>query len=71
MTFDEIKASTKDVLVPQDVAEVLGVNPQSIRNQAQYDPHSLGFNVAVVGTRTIIPRIPFIQFMERWKGERI
>ena len=71
MTLDEIKASDKEMLVPNDVASVLGVNPQSIRIQAQHDPYSLGFNVSVIGTRTLIPREPFIQFMSKWKGERI
>lgn len=71
MTLDEIKASDKEMLVPNDIAGVLGVNPQSIRIQAQNDPYSLGFNVSVIGTRTLIPREPFIQFMSKWKGERI
>ncbi len=71
MTLDEIKASDKEMLVPNDIASVLGVNPQSIRIQAQHDPYSLGFNVSVIGTRTLIPREPFIQFMSKWKGERI
>lgn len=71
MTLDEIRASDKDMLVPNDIAGVLGVNPQSIRTQAQHDPYSLGFNVTVVGTRTLIPREPFIQFMTNWKGAQV
>jgi hypothetical protein len=61
MTLDEIRNSTKDVLTPADIAPVLGVNPQSIRAA---DPVDLGFPVIKLGTRTLIPRKPFLAFME-------
>lgn len=64
MTLDEIKASGKDYLVPTDIAPVLGCSPYKITVQARNDPHSLGFPVSVIGTRTKIPRKPFIIFME-------
>ena len=63
MTLDEIRASDKPVLTPKEVAPVLGVNPQSIR---EADPGDLGFPVIKVGTRTLIPRLPFLAVM----GER-
>lgn len=64
MTLKEIRDSDKSLLTPDEVAEALGVNPQSIRNQAQSDPIKLGFPVIVAGTRTLIPRMAFLYFME-------
>ena len=64
MTLDEIKKSDKPVLTPADVAGVLGCDPNKIRVTARQRPELLGFPVCVVGTRTKIPRLPFIQFLE-------
>ena len=61
MTLDEIRSSDKAVLTPAEIAPVLGVNPQSIRAA---DPVDLGFPVTKIGTRTLIPRKPFLQFVE-------
>lgn len=61
MTLSEIRASDKAVLTPAEVAPVLGVSPQSIRAA---DPCDLGFPVCRVGTRTLIPRKPFLAFVE-------
>lgn len=71
MTFEEIKASDKAMLTPADVAGVLGCNPHYIRLQAQEDPTKLGFNVIVIGTRTRIPRIPFIQYLTEHVGVEV
>ena len=65
MTLAEIRASDKAVLTPADVAPVLGVNPQSIRAA---DPVDLGFPVTKIGTRTLIPRKPFLAFVEGSNG---
>jgi len=64
MTLDEIRNSTKEVLTPAEVAEVLGCDPQDIRVQARMAPERLGFNVAVIGTRVKVPRLAFIRWME-------
>ena len=61
MTLDEIRTSDKAVLTPAEIAPVLGVNPQSIRAA---DPVDLGFPVTKIGTLTLIPRKPFLQFVE-------
>lgn len=63
MTLDEIRASKADFLTPNDVAGVLGCAPQCIRQEARKNPKALGFPVTVIGTRTRIPRIPFIQYV--------
>ena len=67
MTLDEIRNSTKEVLTPSEVAEVLGCDPQDVRVAARQRPDLLGFNVAVIGTRVKVPRLAFIRWME---GER-
>lgn len=64
MTLQQIRDSDKQLLTPDEVAGALGMNPQSIRSQAQADPIKLGFPVIVVGTRTLIPRMAFLYFLE-------
>ena len=63
MTLDEIRNSTKEVLTPGDIAEVLGCDAQDIRWQARTAPERLGFPVIIVKTRTKIPRVPFLRYM--------
>lgn len=64
MTFEEIKASDKDFLYADDVQNVIGVKPNTLREQAHKDPSKLGFPVMVCGTRVRIPRKAFIKFVE-------
>lgn len=64
MTLEEIKASDKMMLVPKDVADVLGVMPYSINVQAKADIGKLGFNASLIGTRVLIPRKAFIRWIE-------
>jgi len=63
MTLDEIRASDKPMLTPAEVAEVLKADPQDVRLTARLHPERLGFPVCVIGTRTKIPRVPFLRFM--------
>lgn len=64
MTIDQIRESDKTMLTPADVADVLKCDPQSIRIAAKQRPELLGFNVTVIGSRTLIPRKPFLMFIE-------
>ena len=64
MTLDEIRASDKPYLIPSDVAGVLGCDPHAIRLAARDCPEKLGFPVIVIKSRTRIPRLPFLRFME-------
>ncbi len=64
MTLQEIRNSDKQFLNVDEVAPALGVSPQNIRTQAQSDPIKLGFPVIQVCTRTIIPRMAFLYFIE-------
>ena len=68
MTLAEIIQSDALMLTPADVAPVLGVDPQKIRVQAKQNPALLGFNVVVVGSRTIIPRKSFLSFIGETDG---
>lgn len=63
MTLEEILASEKVYLTPNDAAGVLGCNPHCIRLIARDEPEQLGFPVVRMGTRTKIPRIPFLRFL--------
>ncbi len=63
MTLDEIRSSTKEVLTPGDIAEVLQADPQDIRVQARTAPERLGFPVIIIKSRTKIPRVPFLRYM--------
>ena len=63
MTLAEIKESDKTMLTPADIAEVIGVDAQSIREAAKVAPVLLGFPVVRVGTRTRIPRKAFLRYM--------
>lgn len=68
-TLQEVKDCQKEMLVPEDVARVLGCKAYNINLQAQKDPKALGFPVVVVGTRVKIPRLGFIRFMEGIREE--
>lgn len=63
MTVAELIKSEKVLLNPTDICDILGSDPQSIRDQAHSEPALLGFPVIVVGSRTKIPRIPFLKFI--------
>lgn len=62
--LDAIKGSEKPTITPALAAQVIGCDPHYIRVAARQKPEQLGFPVIVVGTRTKIPRIPFIRFVE-------
>lgn len=64
MTLAEMQRSDKLLLSPDEIADALGLAPQSIRNQAAIDPLMLGFPVLRCGHTTKIPRIPLL----RWLG---
>ena len=65
MTLEEIRASSADFLRPEDIAPLFHCNPQGIR---EADPGDLGFPVSRIGTRMRIPRLAFLDFMEKSSG---
>ncbi len=64
MTLADVEKIPKEILTADDVAKWLGVDAQTIRNQAQDNPHKLGFPVIVTGTRVRIPKAGFIAFAQ-------
>lgn len=62
--LERLKASDALFIRPADVAEILHCSPELIRVAAKQNPELLGFPVCVAGTRTRIPRLPFIRFVE-------
>lgn len=63
MTLQELKDSTEVFLTPAQIAPILGCNPNWIRRAAHDSPELIGFPVCVIGTRTRIPRKPFLSFL--------
>lgn len=55
--------SDKEFLAPADIAPILGVNPHTIRLIARERPELLKFDFLVLGSRTKIPRIPFLKYI--------
>lgn len=66
MTLQDIEKMDVDILLPSQVAAVLGCGQYSINVQARDNPASFGFPVIKIGSRVRIPREGFIRFM---KGE--
>lgn len=69
MTLNEIKNTDKPMLLPAEVAPVLGCDAHSIRIQARQAPDLLGFPVVVIGNRTLIPRRPFLAYIGEGEKE--
>jgi hypothetical protein len=67
MTLQQIMDSTKEMLTPKDVAEVLGCDPYTINVQVKQDiaagVNSFGFPISKIGTRIKIPRRAFLRFV--------
>lgn len=63
--LDRIRGMSAATLTPADVAPVLGCDPNTIRQQAREDPGALGFPVVLVGSRTKIPREPFLRYVDQ------
>ena len=68
MTLEEIKASDKDMLIPADISDILGVDKYSINVQVKQDKktgiNSFPFPTMLIGSRVKIPRKAFIKAME-------
>ena len=64
LTVAELKAIDREYLLPREVAEVIGTDPQSVRVWARQRPEGLGFPVCVIGSRVKIPKAGFLKWME-------
>ena len=67
MTLEEIKKSDRDYLIPEDIAKILGTTSYNITLQVREDKengiNSFPFPTIRIGSRTKIPRIPFLRAM--------
>lgn len=69
--LEKLKAMDKPFITPVEAAEVLGCKPNSLRSAAKHQVETgnqyLGFPFTRIGNRTLIPRVPFIDYVEgRW-----
>ena len=68
MTLEELKALDKEMLIPADIAPILGVAQYSINVQVKEDKqtgkNSFCFPTLLIGTRVLIPRRAFIKVLE-------
>lgn len=68
MTFEEIKKSDKEMLIPADICDILGCDKYNINVQVKEDKqngtNSFPFPTILLGTRVKIPRRAFIKAME-------
>lgn len=62
-TLEEIEAYPRELLNATDIADLMHMDPQDIRDQAKKDASKLGFPVITVGHSIRIPKRPFIKFM--------
>ena len=60
MTIEELEAMDSNVLTVKQVAEFLGKDPQTIRDQAEREPKYLGFPICKAGHSWCVPRLGFI-----------
>ena len=63
LTIGDLEAMAGTTLDAAAAAQILGCHPQSLRDQARRDPSALGFPVSIIGRRVIIPREPFIKWI--------
>lgn len=70
MTLKEIAQLEKDFLTPTQAAPILGTDPYWLSKMAEKEDtrRALGFPVVRMGSRTKIPRIPFLRYMG-WEGK--
>lgn len=61
MTIDELRQSEALMVTAEDIAPIIGSNPQAIRITARTHPDWLGFPAVCVGNRVKIPREPFLR----------
>ena len=62
-TLRDVAESKKLMLTANDIAPIIGSDPQLIRMQARERPDRLGFPVVCIGSRVKIPRDAFLSFM--------
>ena len=63
VTIQEIVDSNADMLTPEDIAEILGSNPATIRETVRQDPEAFRpLQPVRTGCRVKFPRMRFIRW---------
>ncbi len=62
-TLEEVIDYPSEVLIATDIADIIHIGAQDIRNQARKDLSKLGFPVIISKKSVKIPKQPFIKFM--------
>ena len=63
MTLDELEKLDKEVLLPKDIAPILGCTPYTINVATRDGKNPFPFPIIRMGTRVKIPKQPFIKAM--------
>ena len=63
MTLEDIEKLDKEMLVPTDIAPILGCSPYTINVATKDGKNPFPFPVVRMGTRVRIPKRPFIKAM--------
>ena len=63
MTLEQLEAMDKEMLVPKDIAPILGCAPYAINVATQNGKNPFPFPIIRMGTRVRIPKRPFIKAM--------
>lgn len=62
-TLEDIEALDKEMLIPSDIASILGCNPYAINICTRNGKNPFPFPVIRMGTRVRIPKAPFLRAM--------
>ena len=63
MTLEDIERLPKEILVPTDIAPILGCSPYSINVATRDGRNPFPFPIIRMGTRVKIPKTPFLKAM--------
>ena len=63
MTLNDLEKLDKDMLVPKDIAPILGCAPYTINVLTKDGHNPFPFPIIRMGTRVRIPKMPFIKAM--------
>lgn len=64
MTLQDLEAMDREMLLPAEVAAVLGCDQFNFTLQARADAGKLGFPVCIIGKRVRTPRRAFINWLK-------
>ena len=64
ISINTLRELTTPTITAETAGKVLGIDAQTLRITARTKPKALGFPVICSGRRVVIPRIPFIRFIE-------